>query len=171
MSGHEHSPSATVVQTEQSGDLLMLGAGATVPPHSDREFGYCYNVIEFSWAPADESLLVDLRPRRWMNERKRFEADEEAHCGRDPRFVLACPSFRRALVESVDPIQQTGINRAAETVPIDTEGLRVGSKGEAMADTYAMLRLRFFRDITSSQRIHILASLGAIPHSYSGPDE
>ena len=37
-----------------------------------------------------------------------------------------------------------------------------------MADTYPLLLLRFFRDISPSQRVSILASLDALPPNWKG---
>ena len=40
-----------------------------------------------------------------------------------------------------------------------------------MVDTYQLLLLRFFRDISPAQRVGILASLGALPPNWKGDVE
>ena len=39
---------------------------------------------------------------------------------------------------------------------------------ETVVDTYPLLLLRFFRDISPAQRVGILASLGALPPNWKG---
>ena len=166
MSGHEHFLSAKVEQTEQCGDLLMLAAGATVPPYSDREFGYRYNIIEFDWDPAEDSIVVDVRPRIWQNEQKRFDADTEILGGRCLHFVLACPFFRRAK-RDVDNEHERRTD-AFDTVTIKRPSDGDDSGWQAMDDKYALLLLRFFRDITAAQRLAVLTLFDAIPSNYNG---
>ena len=42
------------------------------------------------------------------------------------------------------------------------------AREEAVVDTYQLLLLRFFRDISPAQRVGILASLGALPPNWQG---
>ena len=169
MSGHEHNPSVKIETIEDGCDLMTLAAGATVPPNSDGTFIYCYNFIEFDWNAEMDGLSVHVRPRVWMNAKKRFDADDAPVCGRYPRFTLACPNFRNAPQVTDLPTQEAVIDGASDTVVITALDDR-GPKGreEAVADTYQLLLLRFFRDISPAQRVGILASLGALPPNWNG---
>ena len=169
MSGHEHNPSVKTETIEEGSDLMILAAGATVPPNSDDTFTYCYNFIEFDWDAEADALSVYVRPRAWMNAQKRFDADDVPLGGRDPRFTLACPNFRNAPQANDLHIQQAVVDGASATVTItalDDHGPK--AREEAVVDTYPLLLLRFFRDISPVQRVSILASLGALPPNWKG---
>ena len=169
ISGHEHNPSLKTDTIEEGRDLMMLAAGATVPPHSDDMFTYCYNFIEFGWDSEADALSVYVRPRAWMDEHKRFGADEVRLDGRDPKFILACPNFRNAPRATTPPTQEAVVNGASDTVPITLPDDHIPKAGEdAVDDTYPLLLLRFFRDISPAQRMSILASLDALPPDWTG---
>ena len=169
MSGHEHSPSVMTETVEEGRDLMMLAAGATVPPNSDDTFTYCYNFIEFDWDAGADALSVHVQPRAWLDTRKKFGADAVRLGEPNPRFTLACPNFRYAPQENVLPPQGITVNSAVDTVPIKTSDDRNPDLGEtAMSDTYPLLLLRFFRDISPAQRVSILAHLGALPPNWAG---
>ena len=169
ISGHEHNPSVKTETIEEGRDLMMLAAGATVPPNSDDTFTYCYNFIEFDWDAEADALSVYIRPRAWVNAQKRFDADNMRLGGRDPRFTLACPNFRNAPQGNDLPRQEAVVDGPSDTVTI-TAPTDHGPKATevAMADTYPLLLLRFFRDISPAQRVGILASLGALPPNWQG---
>ena len=61
-SGHEHNPSAKVEQIEDGTEVLMLSAGATVPPEYEGPH-YCFNIVEFDWDVQSERLKVRVSPR------------------------------------------------------------------------------------------------------------
>ena len=169
ISGHEHNPSVKIETTEKGGDLMMLAAGATVPPNSDDAFTYCYNFIEFDWDAGEDALSVYVWPRAWVNEQKRFGADEVRLGGRAPRFILACPNSRNAPQSNALSTQEAVVNGAADTVLITAPDAQSPKAGEeAMDDTYPLLVLRFFRDISPAQRVGILTSLGALPPNWTG---
>ena len=169
ISGHEHSPSVKTETIEKGRDLMMLAAGATVPPNSDDTFAYCYNFIEFDWDAEADALSVYIQPRAWVNARKRFDADDVRLGGRDRKFTLACPNFRNA-PQAIDLLtQEAVVDGASDTVTItvlDDHGPEAWE--EAVIDTYPLLLLRFFRDISPAQRVSILASLGALPPNWKG---
>ena len=169
ISGHEHNPSVKVETIEEGSDLMMLAAGATVPPNSDDTFNYCYNFIEFAWDDETDALSVYVRPRAWVNARKQFDADDAQLGGQDPRFILACPNFRKTpQAEDILP-QEAMVDGASDTVTITAlDDHAPKTQEEAMIDTYPLLLLRFFRDISPAQRIGILVSLGALPPNWSG---
>ena len=169
ISGHEHNPSVKTETSEEGNDLMMLAAGATVPPGSDNTFNYCYNFIEFDWDDSADALSVCVRPRAWLNAQKRFDADDARLGGRDPRFILACPNFRKSPQVNSLPTQEAVVDGASDTVSITTlDEHAPNTQEEAMVDTYPLLLLRFFRDISPVQRIVILASLGALPPNWRG---
>ena len=169
ISGHEHNPSVKTETIEDGSDLLMLAAGATVPPNSDDTFTYCYNFIEFDWDAEADALSVYIRPRAWVNDKKRFDADNLRLGGRDPRFTLGSPNFRNALQANDLPIHDAVLDGPSDTVTI-TALTDHGPKPTevAVVDTYPLLLLRFFRDISPAQRVGILASLGALPPNWPG---
>ena len=70
ISGHEHNPSVKTEEIEEGSDLMMLTAGATVPPNSEGTLSYCYNFIEFDWDAEADALSVYVRPRAWVNAQK-----------------------------------------------------------------------------------------------------
>ena len=168
MSGHEHCASVEIEKTDQGSDLMMLAAGATVPPHSEREYGYRYNFIEFDWDPQEDALVVDVRPRVWKDEQKRFDADDVVHGARDPRFVLSCPSFRRIRRQDVEPVHQAETLGASDTVVISTIERSGDLEEETVSNSYRLLVLRFFRDISAAQRLFVLSALDALPANWSG---
>ena len=169
ISGHEHNPSVKTETIEEGNDLMMLAAGATVPPNSEDTLTYCYNFIEFEWDAEADALSVYVRPRAWVNAQKRFDADDVRLGGRDPRFTLACPNFRNAPQANDLPIQEAVVDGASDTVPITVlEDHDPKAREEAVVDTYPLLLLRFFRDISPAQRVGILASLGALPLDWKG---
>ena len=169
ISGHEHNPSVNTETIEEGSDLMMLAAGATIPPDSDKTFNYCYNFIEFDWDDSADALSVCIWPRAWVNKQKRFDTDDARLGGRDPRFTLACPNFRKAPQVNNLPTQEAVVDGASDNVSITMlDEHAPETQEEAMVDTYPLLLLRFFRDISPAQRIVILASLGALPPNWRG---
>lgn len=169
ISGHEHNPSIKQENVEDGCDLMLLAAGATVPPTSDDKFTYCYNVIEFDWDSCEDGLAVNVRPRAWFDEKKRFGAASSLLGGESYRTVLASPNFKNAPHIKSDPEHQPSAGFAADTLVIETADATVPKRPEnEMVDSYALLLLRFFRDISPAQRVEILAALGALPPTWQG---
>jgi predicted MPP superfamily phosphohydrolase len=172
ISGHEHEPNVNIVAVEDRCDLMMLAAGATVPPKSDETYTYTYNVIEFDWDAAEDALAVTLHPRAWCPEFTRFQADEKRLGGKLPKFVLASPNFR----DGAPPVVSVAREGDAGTVePIGAEEPVVevvpagdgNDKAEAtpMADGFQMVLFRFFRELTEGERLRVLVDLGAVTGS------
>lgn len=166
ISGHEHNPSVRVESVDEGRDVMMLAAGATVPPTQHDTYTYTYNIIEFDWEPKTDSLEVKVKPRAWDDDRKRFVEDSVRLGGQEPRFVLGCPNFKAGgsndAVYNVEPEQpdtQLEIVISAPELP--------KAQDEKMTDEYSLLLLRFFRDITPDNRLKILADLGAIPPGWT----
>lgn len=169
ISGHEHNPSVKTETIEKGGDLMILAAGATVPPDSDDTLNYCYNFIEFEWDDGADALSVNVRPRAWVDAQKRFDADDARLGGQGPRFTLACPNFQKTLQTNELSTQEAVVDGASDTVTTTTQDQHASkTKEEAMVDNYPLLLLRFFRDISPAQRVGILASLGALPPDWRG---
>jgi len=167
ISGHEHNSSITIEKVENGEDLMLLAAGATIPPKNAAggKRDYCFNLIEFDWDETTEALEVKIFPRTWNDDKKRFEASipEESIIHK-----LSCPNFRGA-ARPTNAAKTEPETASAETIVILPS---VKDEGEIestkMEETYPLLVLRFFRDISYSQRIEILMKLGALPKNWSG---
>lgn len=168
ISGHEHDPKVNVDEVEEGCDLMMLAAGAAVPFRSNDIYTYTYNVIDFDWDESTDSLVVTMHPRTWNPLKTCFEADEKRLGGKQPRFTLGSPNFKK--VDSVPSAtaQKADVGRndaMVELVP--AEGFET-SAGETVpmppdAEGYELALLRFFRDLYESDRLTILVELEAIP--------
>ena len=169
ISGHEHRPGVHVEPVEDGRDLMMLAAGAALPPAAGDGYTYCYNLLEFKWDEAMDGLCVRVRPREWADSRKRFACGSGDMDGNGSRYLLACPNFRNAPRAGVGGAGEEEIEGASETVQIHVlnEADAVVEEGP-MGDSYSLMLLRFFRDISSSQRLGILATLGALPPDLQG---
>ncbi|KKI23332.1 Uncharacterized protein AC502_3666 [Pseudomonas syringae pv. maculicola] len=169
ISGHEHNPNVDVLEVEHGCDVMMLAAGATVPPKSDETYTYTYNVIEFDWDSAKDALAVTMHPRAWNPEFTRFEADNKRLGGMQPKFVLASPNFREAGSPPV-PVEIESQEAKAETVSVDVPLVAVVPAEEAagnaevipMVDGFQMVLFRFFRELTEGERLRTLVELGAV---------
>lgn len=168
ISGHEHNPAVNVEKVEDGCDLMLLAAGATVPPKSDKTYTYTYNVIEFEWDAASDALAVTMHPRAWNHEFTRFDADDKRLGGKQPKFVLASPQFRAAGPPPM-PVVPEPVKAATSDEP-DVEAVTAaeaeGDKEVAqMVDGFQMVLLRFFRELTEGERLKILVELGAVSGS------
>lgn len=167
ISGHEHDPSCKIEKIEDGKDLMLLAAGATIPPKNSAGGvrDYCFNLIEFDWDQTTDSLVVKIFPRTWNDDKKRFEAGipEESVVHK-----LGCPNFRGS-AKTAETLQVAPETTSTETIVIlpsvKAEGETEGTK---MEETYPLLVLRFFRDISYSQRIEILMKLGALSDNWTG---
>ena len=169
ISGHEHKPSVKIETIEEGGDLMMLAAGAVVPLNSDDTFNYCYNFIEFDWDEEADALSVCVQPRAWVNAQKRFAADNVRLGDQGPKFILACPNFRKAPQAKDLSTQEAVLDGTSDTVTITAHDDHAPkTQEEETVDTCPLLLLRFFRDISPAQRIGILASLGTLPPNWNG---
>jgi hypothetical protein len=163
MSGHEHNPSVKIEPFEAGCDLMRLAAGATVPPKVEHGVNYCYNVVEFEWAADIDALSVTVTPRAWVKSHTRFGDAPQVLAGLGPTFQLGCPNFRR------------GVNVQAGETPEPTSAFQEVATAQPkrmeaiVEDRYQGLLLRFFRDLTQSQRLSILVDLVLLPPQWSGP--
>ncbi|WP_368649899.1 metallophosphoesterase [Brucella intermedia] len=166
ITGHEHNPRVRVEKIEEGSDLLLLAAGATVPFKSDETYTFTYNVIEFDWDQGADALVITIHPRAWNPKRTCFEADDQRLGGKDPRFVLASPNFRK----TVKPVAATevgafGEGSAGEEEPLVEIVAAPDSDKEPSVppelEGYRLLLLRFFRDLSEGERLRLLVELGA----------
>lgn len=166
ITGHEHSLSVLVEEIKDGCDLMLIEAGATVPPTADGIYNYTYNVLEFEWDDKADGLIVTVHPRAWSDQEKDFEAAPEQLGGKGPQFQLGCPNFREA--PPMNPIKQPAQIEATadaeDTVPVVQESGVIEARMEpSVPAKYSLLRLRFFRDLTSVQRLRVLVKLQALP--------
>jgi hypothetical protein len=174
MSGHEHKPSLQIDAVEDGRDLLMLEAGATVPPKAKNGYTYTYNLLTFDWDADSDKLVVEVVPRAWSEENKRFEADDVRLGTRKPRNLLASPNFRRgppipSIVPAREPKSQA--DPIAELVepgaPDQISKPQAPTAEASMTDDFQLVLLRFFRDLTAAQRLRVLVDLNALPPDWT----
>ncbi len=169
VSGHEHNPSLKIEHIQEGSDLMMLAAGAAVPPKAEGGFTYTYNLLIFDWDADADRLKVTVIPRSWSEENKDFEADEVRLGGANPTASLGCPNFRLAprpaqvAVAPAEAIQAPALPEEYKPMILDSEK---ADGGRAMADSFQMVLLRFFRDLTPAQRLTILVRLNALPADF-----
>lgn len=179
ISGHEHNPSLKIEAVEDGCDLLMLASGATVPPKVENGFTYTYNLLTFDWCSKEDKLSVEVVPRAWNDDKKRFEADDIRLGGRQPRNLLASPNFRRGLPPAGGQLGPT-----TQPIPdvVHLESERGGNMPEsrvtapepprnaqvdAMSNTFQIVLLKFFRDLTAAQRLKVLIDLDVLPDDWN----
>ncbi|ESZ35915.1 MULTISPECIES: metallophosphoesterase [unclassified Mesorhizobium] len=164
ISGHEHDPKVHIEPVGDDTDFMMLAAGATVPFKSDDKYTFTYNIIEFDWDSERDALAVTVHPRAWNPLRTCFEPDDKRLGGKDPKFVLGSPNFRKA----PRPHERTtpALAGTNESEPIVEVVAALDTKGDPAVppeDTgYRLVLLRFFRDLSEGERLTILVELGAI---------
>jgi hypothetical protein len=174
MSGHEHKPSLQIETIENGQDLMTLEAGATVPPKAENGYTYTYNLLTFDWDADGDKLVVEVIPRAWSEENKRFEADDVRLGGRKPRNSLASPNFRRgAPVPQSKPMAEPAFRADAVVEPIEPSPSDQISQPQtptaeaSMNDDFQLVLLRFFRDLTATQRLRVLVELKALPSDWT----
>ena len=173
ISGHEHNPKVAIDPVEHGCDVMMLAAGAAVPFKSDDIYNYTYNVIEFNWDEMLDALAVTIHPRAWNPVKTCFEADSDRLGGKQPRYTLGSPNFRRGKPHRPDvdagaaarPGEGASRGPVVELVPAASA---VAQEGETtlmppVAEGYELALLRFFRDLLENERLRILVELDAIP--------
>lgn len=172
ISGHEHNPQVRVETVQNGCDVLMLAAGAAVPYRSNEEYTYTYNVIEFDWDEENDALAVTIHPRAWNVANTCFEADDKRLGGKNPRFSLGSPNFRKGArpigsgEASADQPGETEL--VVEEVPAETAESHEGEflPMPPTVEGYELALLRFFRDLVESERLRILVGLDAIPSDF-----
>lgn len=173
ISGHEHNPKVHVEPVSEGCDVLMLAAGAAVPYRSNDDYTYTYNIIEFDWDEASDALVVTMYPRVWDRAGKCFQADDKRLGGKDPRFSLGSPNFRKlgpvTSAAGGGTTTDAGLTEpVVEDVPAATAGGELGETPPMppAAEGYELALLRFFRDLVESERLRILVEMDAVPSDF-----
>ena len=111
-----------------------------------------------------------MRPRAWVDELKRFRADNVGLCGGDQSHLLTCTNWRNAHREESTANEDRFKSGCYDdiVVTVSTEDHPLNSKDETVDDDYSLLLLLFFRDISRDQRLKILVNLEAIPPDWTG---
>ena len=146
----------------------MLAAGRPFhlsPRKASTTATICWN---FKWEEATDGLSVRVWPREWADSLKRFAPGSRNEDENGCLFELACPNFElrpgRKLEGRRDGFE--GASRTVQVHVLNEPGAEV--RGEPMVESYSLMLLRFFRDISSSRRLSILATLGALPPDLQG---
>ncbi len=165
MTGHEHKPAVYVDRTKPGRDFLTIASGAAIPPRATDEYGYTYNILTFDWDSQVDGLKVSIVPRTWSDEEMDFVADEELLRDTGPTLTLASANFQAAGRQIEPPALE-----AADEVdyPAAEEDRIVIIEETTVPERFAMVLLRFFRDLSPSQRLAILVRLGALPPTWNG---
>jgi len=165
MTGHEHKPSVTVDYSKPGRDLLSIASGAAVPPHATEEYSYTYNILTFGVESETDDLSVSIIPRTWSDDETDFVADEELlkDCG--TKLVLASKNFRMA----AGSVEVSMADIADEVdYPVEEADRVVIIEESTVVERFALVLLKFFRDLSPSQRMKILVRLEALPPGWKG---
>ncbi len=168
VTGHEHKPSVSMEKVEEGSDILRLAAGATVPPDPGDEYTYTYNIVQFEWDSDTDGLKVTVQARKWDDDNKRFTADDSGLNGYPRIFILACKNFRDGDPVAI-PATGTPFEQTIEVPIVQAQGVLEERKEASVPAQFSLLQLRFFRDLSDSQRTAALVELNAIPAELDSP--
>jgi 3',5'-cyclic AMP phosphodiesterase CpdA len=167
ISGHEHMPSHKLEQTNQDADLVSLASGAAAPPKADEQYNYCYNILEFQWLEKEDALLLNIYGRIWDHENVEFISDANHFKNGSASYKIKCPNFKKYIGDAVNKktLQNTEHKYSEVSVNVDVKGT---SKEYSMGEEAEinLVLLKFFRDLTSGERLSLLIELGAIPNTW-----
>ena len=167
MSGHTHSPSSSVEPDGVNGDVLFISAGAAVPPVHDICYQFRYNKLVFDWDEEADELTIQIEARAWNADATCFAADCDGIGQTTQR--LKCPNFQSAGGRQVRRETTRSTGAGGRSTSSDRPATRSGD--QVMAEEDALLRLRFFKDLTVMQRAKTLAELGVLPSAAWVVDE
>jgi hypothetical protein len=182
ISGHEHQPNLHIETIEDGSDLLTLASGATVPPKVENGYTYTYNLLTFDWCSKEDKLSVEVVPRAWNDDKKRFEADDVRLGGHKPRNLLASPNFRRGppvaggppvptpqpISDAMHPEPERSGDSPADHVAAPERASPQSAPVRVMSDAaFQLVLLKFFRDLTAAQRLKVLIDLDALPDDWN----
>lgn len=165
ITGHEHNPIVYTEPTPNGHSLLVMAAGATVPP-SDEKLLYTYNIIEFNLDDTGEKLVVTVHPRSWRDERKDFEGDITPLKGKGATFTLDCPNFCGGSDAQAPSVEANSVGAVQAEVQVEGDRAKEAQMAP-MSDDFALVLLRFFRDLTPAQRLRVLVQLGELPDDWT----
>jgi predicted phosphodiesterase len=158
ISGHEHLASSRLEAADNGAQVLMISAGATVPPaHEGKR--YCFNIITFDWDECDGKLKVTIDPREWNAGATKFFAGTAEIGGVAQTHELDCPNYKP--IAKLDKIHHPVVASHHLEVPaVSNPSITIDD------EEYALLVLRFFRDIEELERLNILYQLKIIPRDF-----
>lgn len=160
ISGHEHMASSRLVTGHDGRKVLMISAGATVPPAKEGK-RYSFNVITFDWNESVDKLTVSIDPREWDAKATQFSAGTEEIGGIAQKYELDCPNYvniaKSGEVSANAPADQNLEEPTVQNPSITSDD-----------EEYALLVLSFFRDIEESERLKVLVEMDVIPKSFKG---
>lgn len=161
LSGHEHAPSVKLEHLGDDADLLTIASGATVPPTDEGPLKYCYNIIQFETFTGRAEMRVTVLPRKWDWEETEFVEDAEQLTEHGGSFPVRCPNFKAV---DAAPISQ-GVSNVKSAEP---EPAVLQAPPPVRDDEFALVKLRFFMDLSDTQRVEALVALGALPANLQG---
>lgn len=161
ISGHEHSPSVKLESDDGHSDILMIAAGATVPPKAEGTYNFSYNILGFGWREEEGCLEVAINPRCWNDEKKIFGPDEEQIEHRKENYLVkqnkVCTDSSVARIpQENEPEVQLTVDSRTESTPLE------------MVNIAASIKLKFFRDLSADQRRMLLIEEGVLPNDWAG---
>ncbi|OWK22021.1 hypothetical protein AJ88_14070 [Mesorhizobium amorphae CCBAU 01583] len=108
---------------------------------------------------------MSIIPRTWSDDEMDFVADEDLLKDSGSPILLASANFQAA-AHQVEP----EVPKGSEEVdyPAAEADRIVIVEETTVPDRFAMVLLRFFRDLSPSQRIQILVRLEALPPTWNG---
>lgn len=168
ISGHEHKPSHTIIPVEPGVEVVMISAGATVPPQADANYTYCYNILEFIWNSETDGLIINVHPRIWVDQKKRFGADTHHFPSETLTYFLHCPNFHKVARQPQKNEQQPLTPQFIDSRKSDYVHDDMHIDDNRSDKRYQHALLRFFRDLSGRQRLAILIELGSLPQNWSG---
>ena len=160
ISGHEHEPSVQLKSEAGHSDILLISAGATIPPKAEGPYNFAYYFLEFDWEGEADSLAVSVHSRCWDDERKRFGADQDAATQKSGKFLVTHHVGNAELQKPILEEQSIGLEETEEEIPKERVLLK-------MEEISANITLRFFRDLTANQRRQIFIERGLLPSDWS----
>jgi calcineurin-like phosphoesterase family protein len=161
LAGHEHQARFRKI-IEGGVEYLMLDAGATTPPGSEKRSPFCYNWLEFDLSEGNGAfeLGVSVFPRKWMDQKAEFDLDRERTDGAEfERFSVPCRNYTKiAAPQAVEVVS---------TIPVGVNE----EDNAAMPDEerFAKLLYFFWRYLDWRQRYAVLAKVDVMPKGLERP--
>lgn len=164
ISGHEHKPGHNFEPINEIKGLLSISSGAAAPPYVSEDYNYCYNILEFSWNEHSGKMIVNIHPRIWNNQTKSFAEDDVNFQSDKCIFELECPNFKIEHSENNVVEEQTACIKEAD------EQIEESYFEEIMLeDDEQTLLLKFFRELSSTQRLLVLVEMKILPEKLNIP--
>ena len=168
--GHDHEPSVNIESVNGNGDLVILSAGATIPPNVSDDYNYTYNLLIFDWNTKSDRLKMTIVPRAWRPETTCFDADLFNFDKPELIYELDCPNFQTTqgdtLTKQVTVVAPAIVEAITEISHVEATLVDEFKGGDTMADSFPLLLLRFFRDLTPDERVSVFMEVGVLPNEW-----